>query len=152
MKLKQKISLFSLGILLTLPFSTSYAADANKTDIVSGKECSNPTEFVEINSVTGPRFDKLQIKVPRATCVKITLNNKDLGKHDFTILGSEDIETVHIVAERKKSNSFNVLTPDKDDTFEFLCTVSGHYTQGMKGDFIIGKGLQKKKEGSFFNF
>lgn len=77
-------------------------------------------------------FDPKELTIPADTDVKVTVTNKGVLQHDFTIdelkvatklLNGGDSETVTINA--------------KAGTYEYYCTVPGHREAGMVGNLIV---------------
>ncbi len=122
------------------------------TQPTPGEQCSTPTQFITITAGPGIKYDKDKLEVDRATCVQITLINKDSAIHDFTIdivAGDEGIASVYIYVDLGETGTFNVTTPDIDKTFTFYCWQPGHRAAGMEGKFIVGKGSSEDDAPSF---
>ncbi|MCE7737121.1 MAG: hypothetical protein GPJ54_19700 [Candidatus Heimdallarchaeota archaeon] len=140
--MKHRTIVICLTLTLAIGF-TSLNSTVLHAQPTPGVQCSNPTVMLTIESLTGLKFNLNNIQVPKASCVQITLVNKDPDiEHDFTIDGNSGptgIETVYIPVGHGETNKFNVTTPDADLVFDYYCSIPGHRAAGEEGDFIVGE-------------
>ncbi|OLS28409.1 MAG: hypothetical protein HeimC2_07550 [Candidatus Heimdallarchaeota archaeon LC_2] len=142
------ILIASLTVLPSFTFNGVHA----QVQPISGDECSTPTQFITIAAGPGIIYDTDKLELEKATCVKITLINKDIQFHDFTIdfvAGDEGITSVYILLDAGETASFSVLTPDVDVTFTYYCNQPGHRDGGMEGKFNVGEGSSEDDSPAF---
>jgi len=78
-------------------------------------------------------FEPRSLQLPAGKPVTLVLDNTGQLDHDVSIpsLG------VQVTARAGKSAS-QTVTPTKEGTFDFLCSIPGHKEAGMQGSLIVG--------------
>jgi uncharacterized cupredoxin-like copper-binding protein len=84
-------------------------------------------------SVSEWSFSPKQLLLPTGKPVTLVLDNTGKLEHDVTIpaLG------VSLKAGAGKSAT-QTITPNKEGTFDFLCSIAGHKEAGMQGSVVVG--------------
>jgi nitrite reductase (NO-forming) len=103
------------------------------------------TAAVPVSAAVGPRtikivatdlkFDQKEIKVPAGQPVEVTLDNKGVLEHDFTL----QQPAFRVVAQGGQTAS-GTFTPSKEGSYDFICSIPGHKEAGMVGKLIVGPG------------
>lgn len=79
------------------------------------------------------KFDPKEIRATVGQPVELTLENKGVLEHDFTL--SEPQFQLKALGGQTAKGTF---TPTKEGTFDFICSVPGHKEGGMVGKLIVG--------------
>ncbi len=143
--LLQSITVLFLIAISIMAFSSLFTASA----VTQGEPpCDNPEVTVALEA-KNTKFNVTEIKVPKDTCIKIVLVNKDDIEHDITIDPHPDdgFDGINLDVGPLQTNSTTFRTPNKDVTYDFYCEIPGHRGQGMEGKFIVGKGNSSSAPG-----
>ncbi len=109
--------------------------------------CDNPTLTLAVSS-KNTKYNVTEIRVPKDTCVQIIYENKDNYAHDISVAEvPNEFSGFHIHLEGIGVANTTFLTPDKDVTYLYYCTVPGHREAGMEGKLIVGEGSAEDTAG-----
>ncbi len=78
-------------------------------------------------------FSPKQLQLPAGQPVSLVLDNAGKLEHDVTIPSLN----VSLKAPAGKSAT-QIITPTKEGTFDFLCSIPGHKEAGMQGTVMVG--------------
>ena len=84
---------------------------------------------------TDIKFDQKEIKVAAGQPVEMTLENKGVLEHDFTIQNP-----AFQIKAAGGQTARGTFTPTKEGTYDFFCSIPGHREAGMAGKLIVGSG------------
>lgn len=81
-------------------------------------------------------FTPSTINVDEGETVKVTLKNEGKMPHDFVVKGEGVIMAKTTLVQPGKEATVTFEATEEGE-YKFICTVSGHEAQGMKGTFIV---------------
>jgi nitrite reductase (NO-forming) len=85
----------------------------------------------EIDSVRNP-----QLNVTPGSRVKVTLENGDGAEHDISF---PDFDATAKPVSRQGMSTSVTFEADKEGSFAYFCTFTGHRAAGMEGEIVVGE-------------
>src|SRR6266581_1087225 len=92
---------------------------------------AQPQQFKVV--ATDVKFDQKEIRVLAGQPLEITLDNRGVLEHDFTIQNPS-----FQVKAAGGQTAKGTFTPTRERTYDFFCSIPGHREAGMVGKLIVG--------------
>ncbi len=130
---------FALGLAVMLVLAACNGDD-DADDIDNGNGDSYNVEMGEFY------FDPDELEGSAGQDLTIELENAGTQVHNFTIEAGEargdDFDAwpdseVQLELEAEESDSLTFTLPDEAGTYEFVCTIPGHYESGQWGTLTV---------------
>src|SRR5262245_47395800 len=141
MKIARIAALALLPVLVTpiLAGCSSDNNDKNAGTQSAGQASEGADEEVTLSLVAqNTKFDKSTLEAPAGKVVSLTMENKDVAEHTFTLYQSEDATTTKLAGGDKFGGpaflTYQFTAPETPGKYYFRCDI---HPSAMHGDFVV---------------
>lgn len=132
--MKKSLALLLLTSLFLIGCTAGTPSNTEEVDLNLPPETKADEEITVVGKEFS--FSPEMITVEEGQKVKITFKNEGEMPHDFVIKGEGVILVKTPLVQPGEEETVVFQAPDEGE-YKFICTVSGHESQGMKGKFIV---------------